>query len=40
AYLDEFCYRFNRRHFEGEFFHHLLSSCAVTLTVTYHELTG
>lgn len=40
AYLDEFCYRFNRRHFEGELFHHPLSSCAVTLTVTYHELTG
>lgn len=40
TYLNEFCYRFNRRHFKGEIFNRLLASCASTPTVTYHELTA
>jgi transposase-like protein len=39
-YLNEFCYRFNRRKFKGELFNRLLSCCAVTPTITYSELTG
>lgn len=38
AYLDEFCYRFNRRHFEGQLFNRLLNACASACTVTYDEL--
>lgn len=38
-YLDEFCYRFNRRKFEGEGFNRLLHSCLSTNTITYSELT-
>lgn len=40
AYLDEFCYRFNRRHFDGELFNRLLSCCATAKTVTFNELTA
>ncbi|MBO1005041.1 transposase [Pseudogracilibacillus auburnensis] len=40
AYLDEFCYRFNRRKFKGEWFSHLLSLCATTKTITHSELVG
>jgi transposase-like protein len=40
AYLDEFCYRFNRRWFKGEGFNRLLTCCARTPTVTYSELVG
>lgn len=40
AYLDEFCYRFNRRKFKGEWFSRLASICALTKTITYSELTG
>ncbi len=39
-YLNEFCYRFNRRKFKGELFNRLLSCCATTRTITYSELTG
>ena len=38
-YLNEFCYRFNRRHFEGQGFFRLLASCASSKTITCHELT-
>lgn len=38
-YLNEFCYRFNRRKFEGQGFFRLLASCASAKTITYHELT-
>lgn len=38
-YLDEFCYRFNRRKFAQEGFNRLLHSCLVTTTITYAELT-
>lgn len=38
-YLNEFCYRFNRRMFQGEGFNRLLFSCLTTKTITYSELT-
>jgi len=37
-YLDEFCYRFNRRFFEFELFDRLLEACAVGDTITYNSL--
>ncbi|MCM2534937.1 IS1595 family transposase [Neobacillus pocheonensis] len=40
AYLDEFCYRFNRRKFNGEWFSRLGTLCASTKTITYSELVG
>jgi transposase-like protein len=40
SYLNEFCYRFNRRKFKGEGFNLLLSCCAFTPTITYSELVG
>jgi transposase-like protein len=40
AYLDEFCYRFNRRKFKGEWFSRLGTLCASTKTITYSELTA
>lgn len=40
TYLDEFCYRFNRRKFKGELFNRLLSCCATTRTIAYSELMG
>lgn len=38
SYLDEFCYRFNRRKFKGEWFSRLATLCASTSTITYSEL--
>lgn len=38
AYLDEFCYRFNRRKFKGQLFSRLGLLCASTETITYSEL--
>lgn len=38
-YLNEFCYRFNRRSFEGQGFFRLLNSCVASPTITYDELT-
>jgi len=40
AYLDEFCYRFNRRKFKGEMFNRLLKCCISYRTITYPELIG
>lgn len=37
-YLDEFCFRFNRRKFKGELFNRLLQACVLTTTITYPEL--
>jgi transposase-like protein len=37
-YLDEFCYRFNRRHREGELFDRLLFACASAPPSTLAEL--
>lgn len=38
-YLDEFCYRFNRRHKEHELFDRLLVACIEAPPKTYDELT-
>jgi transposase-like protein len=35
AYLDEFCFRTNRRKFKGQLFNRLLSACVNTMTITY-----
>ncbi len=40
AYLDEFCFRTNRRQFEGQLFNRLLTACISTDTITYRELTA
>lgn len=37
-YLDEFCYRFNRRFWPGQSFDRLLLACSRSETVTYAEL--
>jgi transposase-like protein len=39
-YLDEFCYRFNRRYREGELFDRLLAACVNAPPIIYDELTG
>lgn len=39
-FLDEYCYRFNRRVKEAELFDRLLLACARNTTVTYAELAG
>ncbi len=39
AYLDEFCYRFNRRFWEGQLFNRLLDACLGYPPTTYGELT-
>ena len=38
AYLDEFCFRINRRKFTGQSFNRLLNACMTSSTVTYREL--
>jgi transposase-like protein len=40
SYLDEFCFRTNRRNFEGQLFNRLLAACVTTETVTYSDLTA
>jgi transposase-like protein len=40
AYLNEFCYRFNRRKFTGEIFNRLLHCCCLTSSITLSELTA
>jgi transposase-like protein len=39
-YLDEFCYRFNRRWFETNIFSRLIEACVSANKITYHELIG
>ena len=39
AYLNEFCYRFNRRRFKGELFNRLVKCCLSSPTITFTELT-
>ncbi len=39
AYLDEFCYRFNRRQWEGQIFDRLVTACANSKGITFSELT-
>jgi transposase-like protein len=40
AYLDEFCYRFNRRKWPEQLFDRLLKACVSTMTITFAELTA
>ena len=37
-YLDEFCYRFNRRRLKSGVFTRLVDACASSSKITYHEL--
>jgi transposase-like protein len=39
-YLNEYCYRFNRRHFKSGVFARLVNACASVDKITYHELIG
>jgi transposase-like protein len=39
-YFDEFCYRFNRRKFEGQLFNRLLSASVTGVPMTYKKLVG
>lgn len=39
AYLDEFCYRFNRRFWEDQLFNRMLAACMSCETITFGELT-
>ena len=39
-YLDEFCYRFNRRIFDKEMFNRILMGCTKSQKMTYTELTS
>ena len=39
-YLDEYCYRFNRRFWPGQGFDRLLRACSNAAPVTYAELRG
>lgn len=38
GYLNEFCYRFNRRFWEKELFERLVQACVSAKTITYNEL--
>ena len=38
-YLNEFCYRLNRRKWQGEIFERLLNACLSSKGITYSELT-
>jgi transposase-like protein len=38
-YLDEFCFRFNRRWFSGELFNRIVNACITSSKITYTELT-
>lgn len=40
SYLNEFCFRTNRRQFDGQMFNRLLSACVSTDTVIYRDLTS
>lgn len=39
AYLDEFCYRFNRRNWEFQLFDRLATACVASKSVAFSELT-
>lgn len=39
AYLDEFCYRFNRRFWEDQLFDRLLAACINSESISYSEIT-
>ena len=37
-YLNEFCWRSNRRHFKGEWFNRLLHTCSLNSCLTYQQI--
>ncbi len=39
-YLDEFCYRYNRRFWEGQLFNRLVTACLNSNSITYKDLVG
>ncbi len=39
CYLEEFCYRFNRRRWQGQLFDRLVTACAGSIGITYAQLT-
>ncbi|MFH1766730.1 MAG: IS1595 family transposase, partial [Patescibacteria group bacterium] len=39
AYLNEYCYRVNRRFWENQIFPRLVAACANCEPITYSELT-
>jgi hypothetical protein len=39
-YLNEFCYRFNRRWLKSDIFSHLVYACACSSKILYYELIG
>ncbi|MBF0345536.1 MAG: transposase [Nitrospirae bacterium] len=39
-YLDEFCYRLNRRRWEGQLFDRLVTACVSSSGITWTELTA
>lgn len=39
SYLDEYCYRFNRRFWEDQLFNRMLAACMDCETITFDELT-
>jgi transposase-like protein len=39
SYLDEFCYRFNRRNWESQLFDRLITACTISRAVCFAELT-
>lgn len=39
SYLDEYCFRFNRRNWHGQLFDRLLMACATSKGITFSELT-
>jgi transposase-like protein len=38
SYLDEFCFRFNRRFFSTQLFNRIVNACAVASPISYYEL--
>ncbi|MBZ0193300.1 MAG: IS1595-like element ISCku1 family transposase [Candidatus Kuenenia stuttgartiensis] len=39
SYLDEFCYRFNRRKWESQLFDRLITACTISRAICFAELT-
>lgn len=39
SYLDEFCFRFNRRFFSTQLFNRIVNACAISSPISYYELT-
>lgn len=39
SYLNEFCFRFNRRFFTTQLFNRIVNACAISSPISYYELT-